>query len=95
MFASTPLIDINDVQRKSGAFIGSLLLLMILALDPRDRGPSHVRLDRGRINREPRGPGRPAMRRGGPGLRASGGRTGPRVLRHVTNRGATADVPGD
>ena len=30
MFASTPLIDINDVWRKSGAFIGSLLLLMIL-----------------------------------------------------------------
>ena len=30
MFASTPLIDINDVQRKSGAFIGFLLLLMIL-----------------------------------------------------------------
>ena len=30
VFASTPLIDINDVQRKSGAFIGSLLLLMIL-----------------------------------------------------------------
>ena len=30
MFASTPLIDINDVQRKSGALIGYLLLLMIL-----------------------------------------------------------------
>ena len=30
MFASTPLIDINDVRAKSGAFIGYLLLLMIL-----------------------------------------------------------------
>ena len=30
MFASTPLIDFNDVQRKSGAAIGFLLLLMIL-----------------------------------------------------------------
>ena len=30
MFASTPLIDVNDVQRQSGAFIGFLLLLMIL-----------------------------------------------------------------
>jgi len=30
VFASTPLIDFNDVQRKSGAAIGLLLLLMIL-----------------------------------------------------------------
>jgi hypothetical protein len=30
VFASTPLMVINDVQRKSGAAIGFLLLLMIL-----------------------------------------------------------------